>query len=38
MISVPLTQGRWVVVNWLKDAKAGTRLVKQGHYFVVDGR
>lgn len=38
VVSVPLTQGRWVVVNWLKDAKAGTRLVKQGHYFVVDVR
>lgn len=38
VINVPLTPGRYVVVNWLKDAQTGTRLVKQGHYFVIEVR
>jgi hypothetical protein len=35
---LPLSAGRYVVVDWLKDARTGTRLVKQGHYLVLDVR
>jgi hypothetical protein len=34
-VGVPLTAGRYVAVNWLKDAQTGTRLVKQGDYLVI---
>lgn len=35
VVSVPLEAGRYVLIDWLKDADTGTRMVKQGHYLIV---
>jgi hypothetical protein len=36
IIQGPLQTGRYVVVNWLKDATDGRSFVKQGHYKIID--
>jgi hypothetical protein len=36
VLRLPLRQGRYVVVDWMKSARDGLSLVKQGQYAVVE--